>query len=374
MEKSLVAANTHFAFKLFAKLVEQEPHKNIFISPASISLALAMVYNGAAGETARAMANTLGLIGMRLDDVNQASARLLHELGRLDPQIRLAIANSLWMRQGITFQPDFLQRSQQFYAADPAILDFRAPDTAARINAWVRKQTDGQIEAIIDQLDPLCALILLNAISFKGKWTVPFDPALTGEQPFTLENGQQKPVPMMQGEDTWSVYWDGILAGVSLPYGAGSVQMDIFLPDEKGGLKAFYRQLHITNWRLWMHQFRPVHGTLMLPRFKLEYEATLNQVLTALGMEVAFDSQRADFRRMCRTQTEGVAIGEVRHKASVEVDEEGTEAAAVTIGAIALGMVMEDRRFTLVIDRPFFVAIRDTHTNALLFMGSVVDP
>jgi serine protease inhibitor len=374
VEQPLIEANSRFAFKLFARLVEQEPDKNIFISPISIALALAMTYNGAAGETARAMAETLELGEMSLEALNQASAELLRGLGQIEPQIQLAIGSSLWMRQGIGFQPDFLQRSQQFYAAFPTSLDFGAPDSVAQINAWVSQQTNGLIAEIIDRLDPLAILVLLNAIFFKGIWRVPFDPGLTSEHLFTLADGQQKSVPMMQGEDTWSVYWDGMLAGISLPYGAGRVRMDIFLPDEKGGLAGFYSRLHATNWQLWIRQFRPVEGKLVMPRFKLEYEASLNDALSALGMEVAFDPQRADFSGMCRTQADRVAIGQVLHKAFVEVDEQGTEATAVTMEDRALGMVMGDKRFKLVIDRPFFFAIRDAQTNAILFLGSIVDP
>jgi serine protease inhibitor len=333
-----------------------------------------MTYNGAASETARAMAETLELGEMSLEALNQASAELLRGLGQIDPQIQLVIASSLWMRQGIGFQPDFLQRSQQFYAASPTSLDFGAPDSVAQINAWVSQQTNGLIAEIIDRLDPLAILVLLNAIFFKGIWREPFDPGLTSEHLFTLADGQQKPVPMMQGEDTWSVYWDGMLAGISLPYGAGRVRMDIFLPDEKDGLAGFYSRLHATNWQIWIRQFRPVEGTLVMPRFKLEYEVELNVLLSALGMEVAFDPQRADFSEMCQTQLDRVAIREVRHKAIVEVDEDGTEAVAVTMEDRAMGMVMGDKRFKLVIDRPFFFAIRDARTNAILFLGSIVDP
>jgi serine protease inhibitor len=165
-----------------------------------------------------------------------------------------------------------------------------------------------------------------------------------------------------------------MLAGISLPYGAGRVRMDIFLPDEKDGLAGFYSRLHETNWQLWMRQFRPVEGKLVMPRFKLEYEVALNVLLSALGMEVAFDPQRADFSGMCRTQADRVAIGQVLHKAFVEVDEQGTEATAVTMEAIALGMSMDNKTFNLTIDRPFFFAIRDAWTNAILFLGSIVDP
>ncbi len=374
MEQPLIEANTRCAFKLFARLVELEPDKNIFISPISIALALAMTYNGAAGETARAMAETLELDEMSLEALNQASAELLRELGQLDPQIQLAIGSSLWMRQGISFQPDFLQRSQQFYAASPTSLDFDLPDSVAQINAWVSQQTNGLITEMIDRLDPLAILVLLNAIFFKGIWRVPFDPGLTSEHLFTLADGQRKPVPMMQGEDTWSVYWDGMLAGISLPYGAGRVRMDIFLPDEKDGLAGFYSRLHATNWQLWMRQFRPVHGTLVMPRFKLEYEVELNVVLSALGMGIAFDPQRADFSGLCQTQADRVAIGQVLHKAFVEVDEQGTKAAAVTAVIPVLGAFMDNETFNLTIDRPFFFAIRDAQTNAILFLGSIVDP
>jgi serpin B len=372
-ENPLIAADTRFAFKLFDALTQQERERNIFISPTSVALALLMAYNGAHGETQRAMAAALELDGMSLDDINRVGADLMQALEQLDPQVRLAIANSLWIRKGIDFDHSFMHRLQELYHAEAIELDFAAPASVQRINTWVNERTNDKISSILDQLDRLAVLVLINAIYFKGNWTSAFDKAKTTDHPFTLPSGQKKTVPMMRRAGEWRYYWDSALAAVSIPYGSGRLTMDVFLPEERGGLQAFYQLLSGTNWQIWTHQFRKAEGTVMLPRFKLEYEIKLNAALSALGMEMAFDRRRADFSAMCRS--EQISISQVKHKTFVDVNEEGTEAAAVTaVEFRALGMIAHDRRFTFIVDRPFFFAIRDTRTGAILFMGSIVDP
>jgi serpin B len=373
MEKSLVEANTRFAFKLFAQLAQQERGKNIFISPTSVFLALAMVYNGAAGETQRGMTDALGLTGLSLDTVNRTGAELLRSLRSIDPQVRLVVANSLWGRQGITFDREFLRRCHEFYAAEIETLDFADPRALAAINGWVRKHTNGKIEKILDQINRDILLVLLNAIYFKGDWQTAFDERLTSDQPFMLTNDGRKMVPMMRRSGTWSFFSDGLLAGISMPYGSGRLQMDLFLPDDQDSLESLLGRLNVTNWSSWLSRFRRADGTLMMPRFKLEYETQLNHVLVALGMERAFDGRRADFSGI--SQTGPLVIDEVKHKSYVEVNEEGTEAAAVTaVGVRVTGLVMQERRFTMVVDHPFFFTIRDNQSGVILFMGAIVEP
>jgi serpin B len=365
--------STRFALKLFTELAKQEPNKNIFISPISVAFAMAMAYNGANGETRSAMAHALQFGDLDLETINDANAALTTTIEQIDPAITIAIANSLWARQGVEFAPEFLQHNQQFYRAEIATLDFRAPDTIRRINTWVDEQTRGKISKIIDQLDPLAVLVLLNAIYFKGNWSTAFDRKLTQDHPFTLPSKQQKQVPMMQRTDDWRFFWDGRLGAIRIPYGAGRVSMDVFLPEEQGGLERFYNELHEANWISWTRQFRRSKGTLLLPRFKIEYERRLNDALATLGMGVAFDRQNADFSAM--TRVEQVSISQVKHKAFVEVHEEGTEAAAVTsVEFRALGMTVRDKTFRMVVDRPFFFVIRDQQTDTILFMGAVTEP
>jgi serine protease inhibitor len=372
-EKALVVS-AQFAFKLFAELTKSNVEQNIFISPTSVALALALAYNGARGETARAIARTLELGDTGLDALNRVNAALIESLSALDPHVVLAIANALWARQGISFAPGFLQGSQDFYRAEIATLDFGAAGAVAAINEWVRRNTAGKIETIIDQIDRSAVMFLINAIYFKGRWAKPFDPRRTREMPFTLAGGRHKPHPMMAQTGKFDYYALPGFQAISLPYGAGRASMYIFLPEQRSSLRAFRRELTHKSWESWLRHFRPTEGTIRLPRFKLAYQATLNDALKALGMGIAFDLQRADFGAMFTDGKPGASIDEVKHKTFVEVNEEGTEAAAVTsIGMIRMTMAPQ-RSFSMIVDRPFFCAIRDNQTGALLFMGAITDP
>jgi serine protease inhibitor len=374
----LIAANTKFGFKLFAELVKQNPGKNIFISPASVAMALAMVYNGARSETQQALMDTLEIERLSLSEVNQANAELKATLADLDPQIQLVIANSLWVRQGLAFKPEFLQRNRDFYQAEVTELDFNDPRAASIINQWVSRQTRGKINEIINSVDPLATLFLLNAIYFKGTWKVQFDKAKTREDIFTTIEGRQKKHPLMsQSGKSYPYYRGHNFQAVSLPYGRGDINMFIFLPDQSSSLAEFQQNLTAETWAKWMSQFKKSEGHLVLPRFKLEYEADLNTALTTLGMQITFDQGRADFTDICASSSiPNIYIDRVKHKTFVEVNEEGTEAAAVTsIGVMAAGLAFPTPPpFSMIVDRPFFCAIRENKTGAVLFMGSIVDP
>ena len=372
VDPRLVRANTAFAFDLFHALKQEGAGENLFISPASVSLALAMTYNGADGETAAAMANVLGLQEMTLAEINTAFADLRTILENPDPKVQLAIANSLWARQGKEFYEDFLQRNRDYYDAEVATLDFDLPDAAETINRWVEQQTNGKIKDLIEPpIHPLTVLFLINAIYFKADWADPFDPQQTREIPFNLPDGSSKQHPVMFREGEFqALVGDGFQA-VSLPYGKnGRIGMYIFLPDHSLTLDSFYQNLTSAQWSAWLEQFRETEGYVGLPRFKFEYEASLNDVLKALGMEIAFAAGRADFSGMKQVPPQ-LFIAEVKHKTFIEVNEKGTEAAAAT------SVEIRDESapaFNMVIDRPFFFSIVDNKTGSILFMGSVTDP
>lgn len=375
MENALVIANTRFAFKLFAQLVRQEGEKNIFISPTSIALALALICNGADGETRQAIIDALELAGQPLNVLNQVYTLLRRSLERRDPQIHLIIANALWARQGVTFQGEFLRCNQDHYGAELAELDFESPDAAAIINSWVSAKTNGKIPTIIDQSALIGAvMVLLNAIYFKGAWSFRFDESHTEERDFTLPGGRRKRHPMMSQEGHLHYYRGEGFQAVKLPFGdrqTSRMSMDIFLPDEESSLGGFYLRLNAANWDLWRRQFYRTLGTIVLPRFKLEYQTELNDALSALGMEIIFH-EAADFSRMCALP---VAIETVIHKAAVEVNEEGAEAAAATaVVPAVIGIFDEAEPFSMIVDRPFFFVIRDNHNDTPLFMGSVAEP
>jgi serine protease inhibitor len=371
MNEKLVAANTKFGFKMFSELFQQNSSQNIFVSPTSVAIALSMTYNGANGSTQQAMAQTLELQGMSLDEINQAQLALNQILTNPDPKVQLTIANSLWARQGINFKPDFLQRNKDFYQAQITNLNFNNPNATATINNWVNQNTKGKIPTIIDRISPDALLYLINAIYFKGSWTDEFPKNATQDRPFTLLNGTRKQHPLMSQFGRFRYYENDSVQGISLPYGSGRMSMYVFLPKPDVTLQSFYSNLTLENWEQWIKQFRSRQGSIVLPRFKLEYDITLNQTLQALGMGIAFQD-RANFTGMTSTP---VNINEVKHKTFVEVNEEGTEAAAVTsVGIRATSAMPVDEPFNMVVDRPFFVAIRDNQTGTLLFMGSIVEP
>jgi serine protease inhibitor len=217
-------------------------------------------------------------------------------------------------------------------------------------------------------------MFLINAIYFKGNWAKQFDRRRTRDLPFTLPDGSQKQRPLMAQSGRFDYYAGQQFQAVSLPYGAGRASMYIFLPEQRSSLRAFRRELSHKSWDAWMRHFRQTEGMLALPRFKIQYEATLNDALKALGMAIAFDGRRADFGGMFADGKPNASIDEVKHKTFVEVNEEGTEAAAVTSIGMMRTSMMPQRSFNMVVDRPFFCAIRDNQTGALLFMGSIVDP
>lgn len=374
VDTRLANNQNRFAFKLFAELTRSNVETNVFVSPTSVALALSMAYNGARGETQRAIANTLELGELGLDDLNRASAALIESLRALDPQVTLAIASSLWAAQDVAFDQEFLRRNQDYYGAEVATLDFGSPSAAAAINTWVERSTGGKIEKIVDRIDRSAIMFLINAIYFKGSWSKPFDPRRTRELPFTLLDGRQKKHPLMAQTGKFDYYAGQGFQAVGLPYGAGRASMYIFLPEQRSSLRAFRRELGHKSWDAWIRHFRQAEGTVVLPRFKLAYEATLNDPLKALGMGIAFDGRRADFSAMVADHKPNVNIDEVKHKTFVELNEEGTEAAAVTSIGMMRTSMMPQRSFSMVVDRPFFCAIRDSQTGALLFLGSIVDP
>src|SRR5215510_7993639 len=373
MNSNLAAASNAFGFDLFQQLRREAASKNVFFSPLSVTVALAMTYNGAAGETKNDMARALKIEGMNHAELNRASAELLKALKSSDPKIELAIANSLWARGGMRFNEEFLARNRQFYGAEISTLDFNSPQSVATINRWVSDSTKGKIGKIIDRIDPQQVMFLINAVYFKGQWQKRFEKSLTEDQPFYMPGGQQKQVPMMAQSGN-SLYFRGDkFQALNLPYGNGGVSLYLFLPDKGSSLDEFLKGLGYQKWEEWINRFNKTPGDVKLPRFKLDYEKTLNDPLKALGMGAAFSAREADFSGI-RAEKD-LYISEVKHKAVVDVNEEGTEAAAATSVGVSVTSVQEPReRFNFIADRPFLMAIRDSQTGAILFMGAVMEP
>ncbi|MCL5036152.1 MAG: serpin family protein [Chloroflexi bacterium] len=370
----LVEANNDFGFKLLGNIYKEGPGANSFISPSSIAMALAMTYNGAAGKTKDAMAKTLELKGIDLKAVNESNAALMKSLAAADPGVRLNIANSLWGRKGINFKQAFIGNAKKYYDAKVTALNFSDLKSPGVINSWVSAKTQGKIGSIVDKIEPNTILFLINAVYFKGSWATKFDSKATRDLDFTLLTGKKKKVPMMSQSGKYRYLENDGFQAVSLPYGKGRMSMYIFLP-KKDGIDGFVKKLNSAEWENWMAGFSMTEGDITTPKFKMEYGLELSKALSAMGMGIAFDMGKADFTGMSAPPTDPY-ISKVMHKTFVEVNEEGTEAAAVTSVVMTLkSAVLEPpKRFKMVVDRPFFCAIRDNRTGTILFMGNIVKP
>ncbi|MBS4016017.1 MAG: serpin family protein [Candidatus Latescibacteria bacterium] len=369
----IVSANNDFGFRLFQELIRQEGIENNFISPTSIAMALAMTYNGAQTETKKAMAQTLGVSELSLLEFNQANLALRNHLKKSSKKIRLTIANSLWADKGTRFKKDFLKANKKYYSAQISTLDFAAPKSASTINDWVSKNTQGKIPKILDQIGEDVVAILINAIYFKGDWQNEFEPEATFERTFYCLDGKEKKHPMMYQQDRYLYLSDEKFEAVALPYENNQMSMYLFLPSEKSDIKDFLENLDYQNWQQWLGLFETREGNITLPRFKIEYEKSLKNTLAAIGMEIAF-TENADFTKMAASDIKGnIYIGDVKHKTFIEVNEQGTEAAAITSVHMEIkGAPMTS--FSLLFNRPFLYAIVDNQTGSILFMGVLSEP
>ncbi len=371
-ELALIEADNRFALKLFREIDAQAASdSNIFVSPLSVSMALGMTYNGAAGETQEAMAQTLEFQDLDLDDVNQGYRDLIDLLFDLDPQIEWQLANSIWYRQGFFVEPSFLDVNRTFFDARVEALDFGAPGAADVMNQWVSDGTNGRIEEIVeDPIDPLTVMFLINAIYFKGDWRHQFDKDLTRDAPFTLLDGTQITTRRMaHGEAVDArIAWDTSVSILEMPYGGDAFTMVVVLPHPDVSLQSVVDALDPEEWATWMTNLSEVNVVVEMPKFSFEYEIELKDVLTALGMGIAFDEMLADFTKI--NPSGELYISKVKHKTFVRVDEEGTEAAAVT--SVVGGITSAPPQF--IIDRPFLFAIRERLSGTILFMGKMVDP
>ena len=372
-DMTLVEKTNDFGFNLYKNLARE--NENIMISPVSVSLAMAMVYNGANGATREDMARALNVQGLELDRLNKNNLALLYYLTSADPELTLNIANSIWMLEDFKFSEAFVATVKNDYQAEAKKLDFADPKSADVINKWVDDKTRGTIDQIVTPpIDSQTIMFLINAVYFKGSWTSPFETELTSEQAFNLVDGQTVTVPTMYQSGSFDYLKSSGFQALRLPYGEDEqMAMVLFLPDQNTSLSEFQNQLNQDNWSNWQAHFEAKAGTLMLPKFTMEYEKSLNQVLAELGMGIAFEPGKADFSGLAAAAAGDIYISNVKHKTFIQVDESGTEAAAVT--SVEVGTTsMPAYDFELNFDRPFFYAIEDSETGAIVFMGAVLDP
>jgi serine protease inhibitor len=354
------------------ELRSKRPDDNIFVSPTSIAVALAMTSNGAHGTTRDAILRTLHADAQSIETFNGANHALAEQISNTTV-VQLSMANALWLQQGLPVNPSFTQVLQSAYGAQAENLEFRNPAAAQTINAWVAKHTNGRIHKIIDQTNPSTVAMLTNAIAFKGKWTLPFDPKATQPHDFKNASGTASRVPMMKHSAEYSYTTANGLEAIRLPYADGTFAMYVVLPQETNGMQSFLQQLTPDAFTTLVSSLHTQNGTIELPRFTITYDATLNAALTKLGMGIVFGSD-ANFDGVHKAPPR-LQISEVRHASFLSVDEEGTEAAAATsVGIRALAARIEPQPFLMVVDHPFFIAIRDERNGQILFTGVIAKP
>ncbi|XMB66312.1 serpin family protein [Mycoplasmatota bacterium zrk1] len=367
----VIKANSEFAFDIFRELNNEDYNENIFISPFSISSALAMTLNGAAGDTKDSMQTTLQLKDISIDDMNNGFAYINYMLTNLDDDVEINIANSLWVKDEYTLNKQFEFDVKSNFNAYATLLDFEDDKSVDVINEWVSDNTSNLINKIIRSIDPFAALFLINAIYFNGSWQDEFDPNQTQSKDFTTIDGSVIKIDMMIRTDEIGYYEDNEITAVKLPYGDGLISMYCVLPNENEDINSVIREMSIDKWnnlRNEMSYFYEV--TLELPKFKMEYGIKeLNDALINLGMDVAFD-ERAYFPDLIEGMEDNLYINVVSHKAVVDVSEEGTEAAAVTSITVPGSSALVERH-TFIANRPFMFIIGDEEGN-ILFIGKKV--
>ncbi|MFX1474232.1 MAG: serpin family protein [Promethearchaeota archaeon] len=369
----LAQGNNAFALALYAKLKEQEG--NLFFSPFSISTALAMTFAGAAGKTAEEMAEVLHFT-LDQDSLHAAFKALMDSLAR-SQGYTLSIANALWLNQGYKLLKTFLKLIDKNYGKELYQVNFADPEPARqRINKWVKDKTKGKITDLIPEgvLTPLTRLVLTNAIYFKGDWDTQFDERQTHDQPFTLLDGSEIQAPLMHQKETFRYTETDHFQVLEMPYVKERLSMVFFLPKERGGLPRVEKHLtteYVANILEYLGRQKVI---VFLPRYKMTVTFKLNEVLKAMGMEEAFSEENADFTNMTHEEP-GLYISAVLHKAYVDVNEEGSEAAAAT-AVVMMTRSMARPRPTPVFraDHPFVFMIRDRETGSILFMGRVMNP
>lgn len=373
-ELALADAGEAFAFDFLREIArEEDPAANVFVSPLSASMALGMALAGAEAGTFEAMRDALRLGGLARDQIGVSYRSLIDLLAGLDPAVRLEIGNSVWHRLGFTLEEAYVSEVERDFLARVEGLDFSDPGAADVINAWVSEATEGLIDGIVDPpIDPLTMAFLINAIYFQGAWTLQFDPERTASGDFRRADGSTVSVPFMSMSDEAFPYAQTPeYQAIELPYGGEAFAMTVVVPSGTIGIEAFVESLDADAWAEIVAGMRETELLVALPKFTLEYEKNLNSVLAALGMEVAFDPGAADFSRMHRDAIDlQLHISRVRQKAFVDVDEEGTRAAAVT----SVEMKVTSAPMMFRADRPFLFAIRERLSGALLFTGVVRDP
>lgn len=368
MSAPFAGQTTQFAFDVSGRINKQEGvDKNVFISPLSLHIALGMLLNGANGQTAQQIQNVLKLDAQTLAEANQTYQNLLQNLPKIDPKVTLTLANSVWYRNTFTVAQSFQDVLKQTFSATISAEDFANPATVNKINSWASQQTNGRIPAVINTIQPDNVLFVLNALYFKGNWQTQFKPEATVELPFTLASGAQKTVRMMRQKQPMRRAFRNGYTAFELPYGNDRVAMTVLLPMAGGSADSLLQTYTASEWTALQQSMTKGSMDIGLPKFTMNFEIQLNAVLSAMGMPTAF-TNRADFTKM--NPAGGLTLSFLKQNTFVAVDEQGTEAAAVTTGGVSTTAL----QMPTLCDRPFVFVIHEKTTGAVLFVGKVADP
>jgi serpin B len=377
----VATADNTFGFRLLTAVQKKTPTGNVVLSPVSAALDLAMVLNGATGETQQQMLAALSLNGSDTTAINTANAQLIKVIRTPASSVTLSVADSLWVdNRRATLRPEYVKLTKEGYDAEINALDFSAPGAAARINSWASQQTQGRIPKVIDRIDPAEFALLLNAVYFKGQWTHKFDKAQTQQRDFTLASGTVKQVARMAQSGHFDYFETQSVQAIRLPFGTGDLTMEILLPAKSSSLGALEAELTSEHWAAWRKQYTSRSGRIELPRFELKSSYSLKESLQTLGMVRAFHASGPEAAQLTQMLAPATGhdghfyISSVLQSTYWKVDEEGSEAAAVTTIGVRAALMRPEQPFQMIVDRPFFCAIEDRRSGALLFVGAIYDP
>lgn len=369
-ELDMTDVGTDFAFRFFNQVCNAETEKpNLFVSPLSASLCLSMVANGANANTLEEMKSALGFSDYSVEAINNYNRKLVNALLDLDNTTRLGIANSIWIKQGFNVLSAFTAVNREMYDAEVREVDFASSATVDAINRWCADKTNNCIKEVLDEIPEDARMYLLNALYFKGTWKEPFKKADTKSEYFTDASGNKSTVPMMNIRKEHFMYTQNDYFSIAeLPYGNEAFSMVVLLPAADKTLEDCLPQLTKKQWEEWSDALHSQTLNLKLPKFELGYKKSLEKDMQALGMKDAFDSLKADFSKTSETP---LFVSLLEQTAYVNVNEEGTEAAAVTIAGDGVTAVGPETPVDFYVNRPFIFFIREKSTGTILFAGSV---
>ncbi|GAB4188797.1 MAG: serpin family protein [Thermoflexibacter sp.] len=371
--KSFTEATDDFAFNLLKTTNASEPAEdNIFISPLSVHIALGMLLNGADGTTAQEINKVLGLGGMDIEQANRFYASLLTNLPKADEKVTLNIANSIWYRNTFPVESSFISTLQNAFLAEATPLNFDDPTAKNVINNWVNTKTQNRIPKIIGQINPDDVMFLINAVYFKGDWKYQFSTEATQDWLFNLANRSTKKVQMMNMQAELAYNQRSNYTAVVLPYSKGNFNLTLILPSADQSLTSFINSFTEAEWKNLQNSLTSIRKVNVgLPKFTLEYDIALNNILQSMGIKEAFSNQA----NLTKISKQGrLYVNSVKHKTFLQIDEKGTEAAGVTSIGVGVTSVNPNTPPTIIFDRPFLMILSEKQSNTILFMGKITNP